>query len=339
MQILFLVAFLPFLALAGGPHCSVFLSSGQVFSQGSPGTSSPEGQIKRFHGSSIHELRQTIPLPPYLDAWMIYVRSAESLETTHQNYISSTGFAKDAFRRWWQNWLSGKEESFESWETGLRERHRLASGIETGTPYYVKNPGYGSDTIQPGIFLAEIKRTSSPYEINAEAHGHVVEWLSAHGYVPGSPFSSIEIRGLKQLALERRRTLQRDFISSSSIDLAFYSPSKDTPLVRELAWSRLNEIKDLVLSLRKQGTLPAQRASVLNPLADYFHTSMYGHFFHKINFSLLMGEVNTILEEIGYAPVRHGFIDLVSIRMDYLPFREYFKEYLAHIHSEAPPTP
>jgi hypothetical protein len=294
--------------------------------------------MKWLHEDSLPEaIRAGGDFPQNAKDWMIYVRSATALKTTHPNFIENTVLAKFAFKEWWEAWLLGKQETLPSWEANLRTRHRLAAGEITQTPYFYAKGGYSSSGIDAGSFRDEL--VSSPVgHTSVQAASHIQAWLQAHGESPIA-HRPIEIREFIALAKERNSYANYNFLHSAFPSTTYYAAHSDVPIIRELAWRRLNEIKDIVVSLKRADELSVRRDSILNPLADYFHTCMYGHFFFKINFSLLMGEVNTILEEVGYRPIRHGRIDFVSIRMDYLPFRRYFREYLAHVYAETASIP
>ena len=47
----------------------------------------------------------------------------------------------------------------------------------------------------------------------------------------------------------------------------------------------------------------------LDLLGHYIQLGVIGHPFEKVNFSLIMSEVNYILDLWGYIPINHGYLD------------------------------
>lgn len=295
-------------------------------------------EMGRFHGRSILQARsQGRLLPGNPKYWIAYVRDADAFTDfpDTKTYLDNAVDGHRAFKTWWTAWLGGRTETFETWKENLKRRHTIASGMAKGTPHLGPNAVYRSDQRFPGSFRSEVFPDKIWDHYCPVATLHTRDWLQAHGYRPKFILSSRrEVRELEELAAQRKRDLKRDSVINNTADKVVYAEPNDLDLLLELAWKRLNEIKEGILLAHRFGMNETLRNALVDSIADYFHTSMYAHFFVKVNFSLLMSEVNTILEEIGLPAVRHGYLDLVSVRMDYLPFREYFREFLEHMQQE-----
>lgn len=68
--------------------------------------------------------------------------------------------------------------------------------------------------------------------------------------------------------------------------------------------------------------------AVLERIGEYYHALVSAKPFEQINNSLLMGNVNTLLERFGFEPVPHGYIDHLAYRTDNETFGKVFRAYV-----------
>lgn len=62
----------------------------------------------------------------------------------------------------------------------------------------------------------------------------------------------------------------------------------------------------------------------LEKLAEYIQLFVIGHPFYKVNFSICMAQVNTLLSLAGYSPIYHGYLDFNCFLYDYDMLKEIF---------------
>ncbi len=68
-------------------------------------------------------------------------------------------------------------------------------------------------------------------------------------------------------------------------------------------------------------------------LSDYYHTMINARPYWQVNQSLFLNQVNILLWRIWHPPVKHGYIDHIAHRVNYLDFRKIFKK---HINNNLP---
>jgi hypothetical protein len=110
-------------------------------------------------------------------------------------------------------------------------------------------------------------------------------------------------------------------------------PAQMLPEMRRLAAIRYNEVlADLRQYIRSQKSsasatqLTSAREKLLISLSDYLHTVVKSQFFPQSNFSLVMTEINSVLEEVGLKVIGpHNSLDWRALREDYKTFRDVFR--------------
>ncbi len=101
---------------------------------------------------------------------------------------------------------------------------------------------------------------------------------------------------------------------------SYFPDERQLPSFIREAERLMNEIK--ALPVLPNGSGSHSRLLVL--LADYFQVMLTSHFFCRINFSLLMNQVNTILYLNNMNPVYHEDLDRWAIVLPPEQFREVF---------------
>lgn len=298
-------------------------------------------QLRLEHGPTLDELAahgHIFSPQDYED--IVYLRGPGDLvETRRRNprFLPNTKAAHADFEKWFSEWLDGKSVTFPLWQKALRERHKIATGFNSRTAHLGPADSYRADSgdiVLPGFFRNEGEDDVSFYgqgntQESAKTLEHVNVWLAAHDFETWDMRSprSVEVNGLDILATDRGRLSTSSYSYPQVPMIFFYPDDLDVDLFLQLGWNRLKEVKRGIVAYRRWNR-PATRAGTLNAIADYYHTSIIGHYFRKVNNSMLMPEVNTFLRHLGLKPMQHGSLDLVAIRMDYIPFRAYFLEYL-----------
>jgi hypothetical protein len=86
----------------------------------------------------------------------------------------------------------------------------------------------------------------------------------------------------------------------------------------------LDRMGDLLVQIKK---LPkdAPRETLLPLLSEYYQIAINAHLFHRANNSILMGQVNYILESRGMRGISHGDLDYAALILK----RERFQSVLA----------
>jgi hypothetical protein len=298
-------------------------------------------QLRLEHGPTLDELAargEKFSPQDYED--VVYLRGPSDLEETRRRnprFLPNTKAAHADFENWFSQWLAGKSMTFSLWQNALRERHKIATGFNTQTAHLGPLDTYRADSgdiVLPGFFRNEGEDDESCYgrgntQQSAKALEHVDLWLVAHDFEAWNQLSPrfVEVNGLDILGTDRARSPTSSY-AYQQIPMIFYYPDDlDIDLFLQLGWDRLKEVKRGIMAY-KRWARPATRTGTLHAIADYYHTAIIGHYFRKVNNSMLMPEVNTFLRHLGLKPIQHGTLDLVAIRMDYIPFRRYFIEYL-----------
>jgi len=77
--------------------------------------------------------------------------------------------------------------------------------------------------------------------------------------------------------------------------------------------------------------LKAKQKIIIN-LAKYYQLGMCAHVFERINNSLFMSHVNTILRLLGMSAISHGNLDFVALTRDSDDFVKYFQKFVMSDH-------
>ena len=77
--------------------------------------------------------------------------------------------------------------------------------------------------------------------------------------------------------------------------------------------------------------LKAKQKILIN-LAKYYQLGMCAHVFERINNSLFMSHVNTILRLLGMSAISHGNLDFVALTRDSDDFVKYFQKFIMSNH-------
>jgi hypothetical protein len=294
-------------------------------------------EMRRIHGPTYAEVEASGNDDARVARYWPYARNPEMVLSDDPAYFHNAESGHNYFFGWFSNWLRGKPTSFEDWKSFLRQRHRIASGDDIGT-YHEGPGGYLTDEIFPGHFRDEAEIREGNVQTGGQVAVHVDRWLKANGFpVPEQANNrQLEIRGMKELLVsQHRELLGRTFATDVPWGTIQYPHGLDTDLFLTLGWERLNEAKDHLLALLADGRGPPATPEILDhplfdALADYYHTTATGHYFHKVNNSAHMTELFTFFETLNLPPVVQGSLDIVAIRMDYRPFRAYFRQFLLH---------
>lgn len=303
-------------------------------------------QAARIHGPSMREFEQQSGIDPEIRRFGLYARTPGSAKGGgNSNYFLNAEQSHQDFRAWLRNWMAGAGVTYGDWITHIKQRHLVASGEMSGR-YHMGPGGYRTDEIYPGRLRDEAEVREGNYQTSPPVALHVDLWLEDHGY-PGKPQLGnrvLDFSGMNELLARKNRRLReatfpKHFFYWGTIQ---YPHALDLDLFLEVSWKHLVASKEALVRLKLGRGPPASlekllRDPLFDHLADYYHTAISGHFFHKVNNSMLMPEIDTFLEELGLPPVPQGGLDLVAIRMDYLPFRQYFREYLYHYLTEKKP--
>lgn len=269
-----------------------------------------------------------------------FLRYPERTESHNVNYLSNLRRSQDHFRQFWESWLGGETKNYLMWRTGLKQQHLWATGKKTNTPHQGPGDRYDScntNEVDPGYFRHECNdKQSLRAQIDPEVMEHVKNWLP-FAEMSGAPTSSqvlqIQFRGISEKLKKHGRGLEERTFPTAGFHYVVYPGLRDVPFFLELAWERLTEVKASLTAYQqaKQNLFPELtpiREEALDTLSDYFHTVSSGHFFKQVNNSIAMSEINTFLPYLDLLPVRHGRLDMVALRMDYFPFRQYFRQFI-----------
>jgi len=91
----------------------------------------------------------------------------------------------------------------------------------------------------------------------------------------------------------------------------------------------MKSIRDDLQTIISKGSITLQeKEQILTNLAKYYQLGMCAHVFERINNSLFMSHVNTILHVINLKSISHGNLDFVALTRDTDNFVEYFLNYI-----------
>lgn len=100
---------------------------------------------------------------------------------------------------------------------------------------------------------------------------------------------------------------------------------------REGAKHYNNLIELMALNAKKPSQLFQNRA--IRELSELYHVMINGRSFRQINQSLLMNQVNGVLNRMGRPPISHAWIDHLAQRFSADEFHVLFE---AHLRGELP---
>lgn len=153
---------------------------------------------------------------------------------------------------------------------------------------------------------------------------HATKKLESLGSVP-MQFFVPQIRGIPERALPKYTIIeaQRKAIYSypSPSQLKAYLQEMGLTLDRVRANLGLYEAPTSRADLTASATL---RQRILEDLAHYYHLGVIGHPFMRVNNSVLMGQVNTVLLHLDLKPIQHGDMDYVVRSLDSEDAARYF---------------
>jgi hypothetical protein len=264
-----------------------------------------------------------------------HVRGMEAAERTSDVYLRNMDAAQQEFERL----LATDDLTPATWLDGLRQRHRMATGVDSGEGH-VGSGAYRSnderfihaglmrdEVIEAGLMPAE--RLDFQNRANPLIGGELQEWLRRTGRA--APAVQVEVRGVKDHFDGLGPAAQASYGRATPINdgAHHYFPHPTTVAAyRRLATERLVEAWTAVK--HAAGALPGSRAQrdAIRALADYYHTVINGHLFVRVNNSLVMTEVNSLLKHMGLKEVEHGHLDIFAFNLGYSDFRDYFEEFV-----------
>ncbi len=270
---------------------------------------------------------------------LAYLRNAQSTYGVDPNFLRNAIAAHREFKEWFKRHLDENLLITESgWRSSLKDRHLTATGVKSGTPHMGPGNHYRSDSkevVNPGVLRSESFDDGLRTQEAPDTTRHAFDWLHSHGFpVPEIRNGALmEVNGLEKLLQQKCTQLQFCTISPLAGEGTTYYPlGHEVPLFERLGYERFEEIFYGIKMYQQLRTQPGAhleeiRERVLDSVADYLHTTTFGHYFGKVNYSMHMGEVNTFLEALDLRPIQGGALDLVALRMDYKPFRRYFRWY------------
>lgn len=256
-----------------------------------------------------------------------------------------------------QNYYYSKHFFRIAYETGvlkndfdgvMRTQHQiLAKGLSGHSPYNGYHPSRSLDQIDAGIFVFD-----SDYLENLTDNGGLAS--------PGAQMAFFEtttmdiINDHTQQLLTENLNILKDLEDDYELEVDGI-PTTDRPrntLIPDYANKLPSNLKALNYS-HEYPKLPfydpmggrrlyferskALMTKILNEsntdlkldlIATYYHVAINGHFFVAGNNSILMSQVNVLLQGIGYRPINHGAIAYLALLLNSKQFNQFFKTQL-----------
>jgi hypothetical protein len=263
-----------------------------------------------------------------------HVRGMEAAELTSEVYLENMDAAQQQFERL----LHADDLTAATWLEGLRQRHRVATGVDSGRGH-VGSGSYRSNDeqfIHAGLMRDEVALVAAELldfqnSANPMVEDELREWLRRTGRAV--PPAEVEVRGVKDCFAGRGSAVEPSCQSATPFNRGanHHFPHPTTVGVyRRLAGERVVEAWQAVKNAApgtRQG--PAAVRAAIRTLADYYHTMINGHLFVRVNNSLVMTEVNSFLKWMGLEEIEHGHLDLFAFNLGYRDFRDYFEEFVS----------
>lgn len=296
-------------------------------------------ELRLITGPSFREWKElgqfvSVPPPDYQ-----FFSGPTLVATSDANYLLNAKRARALFAAQWRRQLS-QAPDYKEWKQDLVELHFAMTGAAAGTAH--QTPLYRSDDSlsSPGKFRFEIPEVALtvPHIEALEVAKHTQRWLVTNGFEAASVLRPrpIEVAGLREFLAKTNLSLAavpNHLVDDLPDGSQYYPPPQHVPVYLGLMCSLqkriAKQVLDFTTQLRAEDSdqrAQAQRV-IQDAIADYYHAAIYSLPFNRVNNSIYLMQVNHISETIGLPAVQHGRIDMVAIRMDYQPFREYFRWY------------
>jgi hypothetical protein len=269
-----------------------------------------------------------------------YVRRESDLGRLAPGYISNTREAQQQFSRNFESALRTDVPNYDQWVLAQRERHKLATGETSGRTYEFN--GYQSNDpkiVGPGRFRNEIHAPDDFIEYGAIVSSSQIDefdsFMASRG-LQNADNESIVVLGLEDKVNKKanvngvrdlRFPRNYRFPTRSDGVAHIYPDHAATQIYLGLTYERYQDVVSAVRAFNANSSAANLNKS-LEALSDYYHTAINGHLHGRVNNSILMGEVNTVLKNLGLKPVAHGQTDIAAISMDYQVFRQYFLNFV-----------
>lgn len=252
-----------------------------------------------------------------------FIRTAlkDSASPSSKEYLENQADAANYFSKTF--WQSSPPSALEI----LQEMHKLSVGGESGTNAYEAREGmgmYSSDHVAKGKLRQDAK--------NGEPL--IYDW----GYRKGEEPILREVlqKQTENLVRVTDKTFRwvtqlegipQEALPSNKVNaIAGLGAYHEYPKMDFVKKYYLPRMESLVKSLREQLRTPppSNRDLFLKTLADYYQVGINAHLFDRVNQSLLMNQVNRMLERAGIPTVFHGNLDLAALSLNSADFRRYF---------------
>jgi hypothetical protein len=218
-------------------------------------------------------------------------------------------------------------------EEVFRQQHRiLALGTDGDQSYNGHHPNRDLKDIMPGVFVFDEDYLdglingggiASPaaqinfFEVTTMdiLNSETTKLLAAelHELKDLPDFYTLEVDGIPEEDLPTNE-LKDDHSTAIPAEMKPYNYSHaypKLPFYDPMSGRRayFERAKQLMLQFLEEPNV--QTKIVL--LASYYHVAINGHFFVAGNNSVLMAQVNVILESLGYRPLNHGVLDYLAL--------------------------
>ena len=270
-----------------------------------------------------------------------YLRSPEDKASDPQvlwNALKNYRDVRQLFLRAYQSGTAGDE-----YGPLMRQLHKvMVQGMDGKTPYKGFHPNHKEEfTLIPGQFVFDRDYLDELLKDNA------------NGEISRDTIILLEIEPTIDMINETTARFPLDFLKNQTTDFATkiegipaalwpqnwrtspsplrgdipnyhhsYPPLPFNEPGREMYFARA---KELMQQMIKEKNVSRR----MRLLADYYHVAINGHFFPAVNNSILMAQVNVILEISGYQPLSPGILDYEALVTSTQKFRQRFLQLLS----------
>jgi hypothetical protein len=250
--------------------------------------------------------------------WKTFVRLVE-LGKPDRQYLLNQKNAKFFF----EAWLEGSTMPYRKM---LRESHRLAyrSGYKIAKKLRAARvtAELKDNEMRPGEFR---KSDIEPVVISTDLQQRLFQLIEQQDLVTkmrvGQWERTIHLDHIPRFFLPRNVVVHS---RSSAEKLIHRYPSYESiPAYLNAARLKMSKIRRAL----SQRVTTERREEIFSDLADYYQISINGHFFPRINNSILMSQVNVIAAQLGFIEIPQNYFDYLAFTLQPKDFRVTFRRH------------